>query len=77
MTMIAAVLLLALTGCSGTEATPLNGDSRKLEVESWSFYQEMSDGTKVPCIYVKDVNGGTGGPSCDWDRRTVDIGEDK
>ena len=73
ITVIAAVLLLSLTGCS-TTITDTKGETQ-YEDDIYTFYQDLPDGTQVLCI---NLDGGyNGGISCDWAHKTVDIGEGK
>ena len=79
--LFVVVLLLTLTGCvegNVKQVDTKTGKETKSTISSTIFTQDLPDGRTVICVYADDNYAeGDGGPSCDFEHATVDIGEDK
>ena len=63
LVLLALSASLLLTGC-GTGA---DNSGEHAPEKHYYFWQDLPDGEKVLCVWVKDVN--SGGLSCDWNGR--------
>jgi hypothetical protein len=70
--VIVLTALLTLTACDGN--TP-DSEGKETPLNTSVFYKDLPNGQTVMCLLARDKMSGGSSISCDWDNKTVKIGE--